>query len=223
MTQVLSYHADLNGFGEVFIIYNAPYKLEQLNLSVKRHTAFDRQSDCLLDKLLHNQYDSKLPDLFLEARVLFVLREPIITIQPTTDLFTLLSSHEHASHEQSTKYYITRVKRLKQLWLQFLKSRRLFIGHERHMEGTNQCLEDMSTLLDLSSPLVNEYQPTKIRRGSSDPLVSTRMSQIVSQILIISIKLGINPDLMAQAEATYLEALKLFSSKHSTHTGIQYA
>ena len=224
LTQVLSTHADLSGFGEAHIAYDAPHKLGQLKLSVMRHATSSSRSDRLLDKVLHNQYDRDLPDRFLEAKALFVLREPKATIQSITNLFTRLGSHEYASHEQSAKYYIARVQRMMQLWLQFPKSRRLFIAHERLMKDTDQCLAEISTLLELSKPLVNEYQPTKkIRRGSGDPLVSTRLSKIVPQKRSGSIELSINPDLLAQAEATYWEALELFSHEQSTHTGVQNA
>ena len=220
LSQVMSSHEGIAGLGETHIAYDSHAKLGLLYLSLLKNRIRVSPSDLLLDKVLHNRYDEALPDQFFDSRAIFLIREPVATIHSITNLFGKIGSSEYATHKQSAEYYIERVRRMMKLWAEFPESRRLFIPHERLMSHTDECLADISSLLELSQPLQNKYSSAvKIRRGSGDPLVSTSLSKITTVKPTKRPDLIIESELIAKAHEVYLEALSLFGYHQSTLQG----
>lgn len=181
LSNVLCGHPEVSGYGEAHIRYGDRSALGILTLNQQRRRALRPQSRYLFDKILHSRYDLEPDPGFLQARAIFLFREPVRTIISIRNLFQSIGSHEYSTDTLAADYYEERLNSLMASWARFPPSRRLGFTHDMLTANPDAGLGAISAMLELDPPLANQYRATTASQapGAGDPLASHRHSSIV--------------------------------------------
>ncbi|MEB3342484.1 sulfotransferase [Okeania sp.] len=166
LTNILSSHKEILGYGETHIQYTNEFDLNKLVFKVYRKTQNIRSfpelkklrmnHKYILDKTLHNH-------LFLDENLLnsenlysiFLLREPERTIASLLDL------KPHWSEEKALNYYLERLSTLERYGkLINSKERSLVITHNQLLNQTDIVFDAFKKFLGTQSEFSEEYEVT---------------------------------------------------------------
>ncbi|MEP2639969.1 sulfotransferase family protein [Roseobacter sp.] len=216
LSNILCSRPDISGYGEAHIRYGAPNALGGLVVNQARRGGWSPRADYLFDKVLHSRHDSAAPPEFFRSRAIFVLRAPEPTIVSIHRLYQKLGRDEYGTHQLAAEYYISRVTALSQLWDRFAPDHRFGVTHETLITEPDATLAGLSTWLDLSPPLLNQYQSKAASRrgGAGDPLQSGAFSRIERGA--ISDLSGVTLEIDDAQRAAALAAYEMFRDKLNT-------
>lgn len=183
LSNILCSRGDISGYGEAHISYTQETTpgLLALNQAKKRRWTFKAQF--LYDKLLHNHLDDNPPPDFFSARAIFMVRRPEESIPSIVRLFQKIRSNEYGSFLKACAYYEARLEQMRDLWLHFGSERKTCINFEDLVAAPEEKLKRLSSALELSPPLKNQYAPDDVVKepGVGDPFEATKHSKIVAR------------------------------------------
>lgn len=183
LSSVLTSRDDVSGYGEAHIAYDGRDALGVLILNQWRRQAWRPRAELLFDKTLHSRYDiGAVPDFFA-GRAIFLLREPVATIQSIRKLFASVGSPEYPDDEQAATYYERRLADIVTLHGSFDPARRVGLTYEQLVTDPAGELTRISDALGFAAPLENRYipNPAAQRRGAGDPVAAPRHREIVAR------------------------------------------
>jgi hypothetical protein len=183
LSNILCSHPQISGYGEAHICYKSRSELGLLILNQIKRNSYRKNSTYLFDKILHSRYDSEDFDDFFESRVIFMIREPIKTIQSIRTLFSSIGSNEYSNDILVSDYYEERISSLIANWEKFPPLHRIGISFEQLKTNPEKNLVKISEMLGVSPPLTNSYQQPKngLGHGAGDPLTSHKYNKIISE------------------------------------------
>ncbi len=183
LSNILCSHPQISGYGEAHIRYKSRSELGLLALNQIKRNSYRVNSTYLFDKILHSRYDSEDFVEFFESRVIFMIREPIKTIQSIRTLFSSIGSNEYSNDISASDYYEERICSLMANWEKFPPLHRIGISFEQLKTDPEKNLEKISGMIGLSPPLTNNYQLPKngLAHGAGDPLTSHKYNKIISK------------------------------------------
>lgn len=181
LSNVLCSHPAISGYGEAHIRYDSEVALGRL---VVNHTVRGQHkagATYLHDKILHDRYTSPTTCRFFASRAIFIVREPLATVESIRRLFAAVGGDEYPDDLSAAQYYVDRIGHLLDLWNRFPESQRIAFRAEEVLGSPDRVLGRLSSFLRLSAPLVNSYVSSTAsrREGAGDPLVSGRHSRIL--------------------------------------------
>lgn len=180
LSHVLGSHPEIDGYCETHLRYRFSLDFLRLQWRVRRLTGEPLSGRFVLDKVLHNY---ALVSSVLErpqARVIFLLRQPVDVLQSIVHMGTHLDANaQNASVANATAYYIKRAKELTVL-ARRVGARAAFIESETLMSRTEDTLQFLQNFLELETPLERRYRhfPRTGRPGSGDPSEAIRSGEI---------------------------------------------
>lgn len=179
LSHVLQSHTDIAGFGEHHETYRSATDLTSLAarnafhirapLSTHRYT---------LDKVVWNQHEIH-PTLLArpDLRFVFLVREPVATLKSYRRMFKAMTTDEHR-----LSAYCTRLEGLTDIAKQIGDPDRMaFITYDDLIDDTEAVLARVTTLLDLDTPLAQEYE-VNAKSGSQsygDPSENIKAGTII--------------------------------------------
>jgi hypothetical protein len=180
LSHVLGSHPEIDGYCETHLRYRFALDFLRLQWRVRRLTGEPLSGRFVLDKVLHNY---SLVSSLLErpqARVIFLLRQPVDVLRSIVHMGTHLDSNaQNASVASATAYYVSRVNQLTML-ARRMGSRAAFVESEALMNRTEDTLQFLQNFLELETPLDRRYRhfPRTGRAGSGDPSDAIRSGEI---------------------------------------------
>lgn len=183
LSNILCSHPQISGYGEAHIRYKSRSELGLLVLNQIKRKSYRNNSTYLFDKILHSRYDSEYFADFFESRAIFMIREPIKTIQSIQTLFSSIGSNEYSNDTLASDYYEERISSLITNWENFPPLHRIGISFEQLKTNPENNLVKISEMLGVSPPLTNSYQQPKnvLGHGAGDPLTSHKYNKIISE------------------------------------------
>lgn len=183
LSNILCSHPQISGYGEAHIRYKSRSELGLLVLNQIKRNSYRQNSTYLFDKILHSRYDSEDFADFFESRVIFMIREPIKTIQSIRNLFSSIGSNEYSNDISVSDYYEERICSLMANWEKFPPLHRIGISFEQLKANPEKNLEKISEMIGLAPQLTNNYQQPKngLAHGAGDPLTSHKYNKIISE------------------------------------------
>lgn len=211
LTNILCSRKDVSGFGEAHVNYSGKYSLGRLYLSLMKNNGI-KKSSYIFDKILHSRYDSNATDDFFNSKGIFIIREPSESIKSIQKLFEMHGSEEYKNLESIVSYYNQRLDSMVFLWSKYNKNNRIFIPYQRLINETDAVLDEMSSFLEITPKIINEYAPSKVsRHGAGDPMFASKHSKIVKpEVPSGRGNFEISEKLLSMANEKYNDALKVF-------------
>lgn len=183
LSNVISSHGNVNGFGEAHITYRSKASLGVLCLSVMKNRGFKWKADYLFDKILHNRYHDEDVEAFYTAKAVFLFREPMKTIASIRNLFQQVASNEYATDEAAAAYYLERLDFMGRCWDRFPAGNRVGLTYAMLMADPDAQIRRISDMTGISPPLENRYESNRKQKGGrGDPLVSQKFDRIMPGI-----------------------------------------
>ncbi|WP_373475798.1 sulfotransferase [Sphingorhabdus sp.] len=182
LSNILCSHPQISGYGEAHIRYKSRSELGLLILNQIKRNSYRQNSAYLFDKILHSRYDSENSAEFFKSRVIFMIREPIKTIESIRNLFSSIGSNEYSNDGLASDYYEERICSLMANWEKFPPRHRIGISFEQLKTNPEKNLVKISEMIGLTPPLTNSYQQPKngLGHGAGDPLTSHKYNKIIS-------------------------------------------
>ncbi|CUI51602.1 sulfotransferase family protein [Cognatishimia activa] len=180
LTNVLSSHERISGYGETHVSYSSPHSVGQLAVNLMLRRAWTPTCRFLLDKILHNELDA-FPDAgFYDARAVFLVRSPAPAIASVVNLAQRAQGLSLETHEEAAVYYRDRLRQLRRHWRSFTPARRFGLTSEDLVTNPNNALARIGDYLGLVPPLRNAYRshPASRIAGGGDPLRSGALKAI---------------------------------------------
>lgn len=180
LSNVLCSHPAISGYGEAHICYDSDASLGRLVVNHAIRAPRKSGATYLHDKILHDRYTRSTPRRFFDSRAIFIVREPLATIESIRRLFEFVDGDEYPDDVAAAEYYLERIDHLIGLWGRFPERHRVAFRAEEVLGDPDRVLERLTGFLELSQPLVNNYTSSKasLRPGAGDPLTSGRHSRI---------------------------------------------
>ena len=164
LTNLLTASPDICGYGENKIEIKSRQDLNQIRgkvlfMHMRHRLPRAGNEKYILDKIVHDGYlDIDHIDVLRadEARIIFLLREPIGNIASLTRVLNW-------SEERATSYYTTRTKTMTR-YAQALTPQKacVFLTYRQLIEDTPGALRLLENYLDLSQPLTEEYSISRL-------------------------------------------------------------
>jgi Sulfotransferase family len=182
LSHILCSHPQISGYGEAHISYKSRSDIGLLILNQTKRNSYRQSSTYLFDKILHSRYDSHNSTDFFESRAIFMIREPIKTIQSIRTLFSSIGSNEYSNDVLVSDYYEERMCSLLANWEKFPSLHRIGMSFEQLKTDPEKNLVKISEMIGLSPQLTNNYlQPRNgLGHGAGDPLTSHKYNKIIS-------------------------------------------
>ncbi|SHG86075.1 sulfotransferase family protein [Cognatishimia maritima] len=157
LTNVLSSHPEISGYGETHVGHRDHTGAGRLYVNLVRRVGRKPQANFLLDKVLHNRLDdAPMPD-FYQARAIFLLRSPQPTIRSLVKMAWDTGVAEGATTTLAAHYYAGRLARLADHWDRFPATHRMALTSESLLSAPEEALARVGAFLNLSTPLENRY------------------------------------------------------------------
>lgn len=163
LCHILNSNPEVAGYVETHRSYKGTSDLWRLKQTVFDTAAAETGGRYVLDKVLHNR--STIDPVLLRrdnVYVVFSLREPIRTVQSTVAMARSLDPDDwKVDPLRVVRYYIKRVDHLRRLAL-LEYSHATYIDAQDLIDDTPRVLSELTAFLDLSEPLREEYQTSKL-------------------------------------------------------------
>ncbi len=155
LVHILNSHPDIIGYGETHITYQSPQDFKTLLSNVHwKIRDYQMNQTYVLDKLLHT--NKLIDETLLESEDvynIFLLREPIATIQSTLKL------KQHWEEKKVVDYYTYRLKTLENYGtLINNKSHSLVLTYDQILHETQLVLDALQVFLKTKEPFSEEYE-----------------------------------------------------------------
>ena len=206
LSNVLTNHPSISGFGEAHIEYGSRSKLGNLVIRQIKEKSWKHKSDYLFDKILHSSYDKNVCEDFYNSKAIFLVREPEASILSIRNLFERINSKDFCTDQLAADYYIERVSDIIKTWHRFEARNRLGLTHSDLVSGPDAQLNRISAFIGISPPLENKYESrsASTKEGAGDPLSSDKFNKI-----------------LADGDGTSLSKTRNLEITESTHEKIQ--
>ncbi|MGK7932329.1 MAG: sulfotransferase family protein [Microcystaceae cyanobacterium] len=155
LVHILNSHPDIIGYGETHITYQSSQDFKTLLSNIHwRLREYKMNQVYVLDKLLHN--NKLIDETLLQSEnvySIFLLREPISTIQSTLKL------KQHWGEEKIVDYYTYRLKTLENYATSINnKSQSLVLTYNQLLNETQLVFAALQTFLKTKEPFSEEYK-----------------------------------------------------------------
>ena len=180
LSNVLLANNKIHGFGECHVSYNLEYSPALLALSLIRRGRNPFNGELMFDKLLHNSHDNSPDSSFYKSKAVFMIRHPLSTVISLSYLARRAKNLNkcYSDLEVCLDYYISRLKRLKYLWIRFPENNRYMLSYESLLKNTEQQLNALAKRILNNSEIRNEYSSVYDKCGSGDPINAHKYNAI---------------------------------------------
>lgn len=178
LQHLLISHPRIFGCGERNATYGSERDLDRLAVDVYyRRRELWRRYPLLVDQINHDRFliDESLLD---HPRVcpIFLIRRPEDAVASMVDV---LGRHYGMTRQQAVDYYVERLDALARY--AELCRHAFFLTYEDLLENTREILADLTTFLELKSPLVEQYQTFSFTGRSGDPSPRIHSGRVVTE------------------------------------------
>ncbi|NVK54892.1 MAG: hypothetical protein HWE26_04705 [Alteromonadaceae bacterium] len=155
---ILGNHPDINGYYEMHIGYHSWKSFFRQRLIFAEQHRLSSKATYMFDKVLHNEHYISTSLLNNnKTKTLISLRAPETTIPSIVRLYSKVNpTHEFNSVEGATKYYLSRIQKLKNF--ANLLDDFYYFDAEDLRNNTMQCLSGITEYLELESLLTPEFK-----------------------------------------------------------------
>lgn len=205
---ILGSHPDIEGYYEMHIGYYSWKSLWRQKFLYLENHSFKPSSYIFFDKLLHD-YCVVSQEILARSSThsIFMLRSPEKSIKSTVSLYRKNQpEHEYAQVSGATKYYTDRVQKLANI-AKTMRRQYYYLDAEDLIKHPVETLASLSAWLNLSQPLVPEYQTFSKtgtpQAGDNSELIK---SGTINQRQHDYSHINLDAAALAAAEAIYLES-----------------
>jgi hypothetical protein len=183
LSHVLCANPDISGYGEAHVPYRTERDVAHLAVKCRYFRGWKKGAPFLFDKILWNHLDIEADESFMQARAVFMCRNPADTIASILNLATRDAYMSRFDLDRAASYYERRLTRLIDLWERFDDSRKIGFRYSEVVSDPDTVLSAISAALALGTPLANRYERTqpKGRVGTGDPLDADRLTGLVAK------------------------------------------
>lgn len=181
LSHILGSHPEISGYAECHQSYKRMSDFQLLEEKITSHYDAELHGRYLLDKMLHNYIKISKSVLRSEqVRVIFLLREPLPTIQSILKMSELPDQpYKYSVPEKVSNYYINRIKTI-QNFARKTPYKAAYIESNRIIHDSDVLLNGLTDWLELKSPLKQDYKIFKLTGipGKGDPTSMIKKGRI---------------------------------------------
>lgn len=182
LSNIICEHKHISGYGEAHITYMGRKSLGILALSNMRRGTLKPSAKFQYDKILHNRYDLHFDSGLLDAKAIFLTREPKRTLPSILRLFSRKNTGEYSTIDACADYYAERMEAVLERWHRYPDNRRLAISYDDLVADPDVEIARVSSMLGLEEPLQNKYtsRAASVRANAGDPVNSVKFNSITA-------------------------------------------
>lgn len=184
LMHILLSHPSITGIGESNKVYSTDDDLWSLVLSSRlEHRTLFQRTTYYADQINHN---AKTPDFSIfsdyDMRYILLIREPMTSISSILRLSKKYYTNTWTL-KKAEEYYIQRLEKLYEI-AKNDHYKTLIMQYETLTQQPNLSLDNLTTWLNLNTPLSPEYQQFKFTGQRGDPSSNVRIGKIKTNLSI---------------------------------------